>query len=322
MRLSLTSRFAALLVLALCLPLLLTACQGEVTEIGILEAYQGADVDATRTAFLETLRAAGYKAGEQVRFFRFNAETQERTLEYLAGRLANDEKVDIVLTLSGAARDATVGLAGGRPIVYALTPRPFVTIRPQENLAGVLAEPPMEQTLALVRALLPRASRVGLLYAEGDADSVVARDLASRAAQAAGVTLVAAGVTAPEQAARAAQGLLAQNIQAIVLAPAHVLEQRFDDLLRVSNAANVPVFAWSEGLTVRGALASWGLDYADHGRRAGRIMEQVLRGVKPGSIPLDTGTARLLWLNAGVAQRLGVTIPPEVQAQAARIIGP
>jgi putative ABC transport system substrate-binding protein len=122
--------------------------------------------------------------------------------------------------------------------------------------------------------------------------------------------------------ARATQDLLAQNIQAIVLTPAHVLEQRFDDILRVASGANVPVFAWSEGLTARGALASWGLDYADHGRRAGRIMEQVLHGARPGSIPLDMETARLLWLNAGVAQRLGITIPPEIRAQAARVIGP
>jgi len=323
-------RFLLLVAVIAAATLLRAACQGNVVEVGILESRQGDDVDAARTAVVQALRDAGYKAGDNIRFFRLNAESQDRSLGELARHLIEKEEVDLVLALTVDALAAantwslTKTQATGRsvPVVFALVAVPPFSPAEERSIqgrvTGAAGFPPPAEVIDIVRRLVPGAARLGVLEGAGFPPSKIVADAAADAARRTGLEVMIE--SADPQVSTAIQRLLERGAQALLLAPDPALEQRFDDILRAANAAGVPVFAWNEDLTERGALASVGIDYADHGRRAGEIIVRVLRGEPISNIPVSTEVRTQLWLNASVAQRLGIAIPPELRAQAARVI--
>jgi putative ABC transport system substrate-binding protein len=69
-----------------------------------------------------------------------------------------------------------------------------------------------------------------------------------------------------------------------------------------------------------GGLASYGPDYYETGRQAARLVDKILKGQKPADIPIETNSRIEFTLNLKVARRLGLTIPPSIQARANRVI--
>ncbi len=112
-------RLALLALLLAVVALLATACDDNPPTIGILEPDLGANTEASRLAFLETLKDAGYEAGDNVRFHRRNYEFRDDPYDELAGYLANDKKVDFFFAMSPEALEAIAKVANGKPIVYA-----------------------------------------------------------------------------------------------------------------------------------------------------------------------------------------------------------
>jgi putative ABC transport system substrate-binding protein len=70
----------------------------------------------------------------------------------------------------------------------------------------------------------------------------------------------------------------------------------------------------------RGGLASYGPDLYESGRMAARLVDKILKGVKPGDIPVEVNNNIVFAINLKTAKALGLTIPPEVLFQADRII--
>ncbi len=113
------TRLPLLAILLAIVAIFATACDDNPPTIGILEPDLGANTEASRLAFLETLKDAGYKAGDNVRFHRRNYEFRDDPYDELADYLANEKKVDIFFAMSPEALDAIAKVANGKPIVYA-----------------------------------------------------------------------------------------------------------------------------------------------------------------------------------------------------------
>ena len=310
------------LTLAVLLAALLAACGRDVTIIGILEVDLSAPMEETRTGFLEALRDVGYKAGEDARFLRRNAEVREQPLEELARELLVDQEAVLLLALSAEALQAAVEADGGAPIIFAMTGNPFAVQAKASpsawaKVTGAVAPAPDLETVELVRRLLPQTKRFGILFDPSEADSVLSGGRALGAARESGLVAVVlpAGATSGEVAI-ATQSLLADGVQAIYVTPSTFLEEEFSTIVDGANAAGVPVFGTSGKLTEKGAVASYEVDWEDNGRRAGSLARRVLAGEDVAHVPISTEAVYELTVNLKIAGRLGIDVPDDLLTEA------
>ncbi|MEE9285283.1 MAG: ABC transporter substrate-binding protein [Dehalococcoidia bacterium] len=310
---------------AIAILLLAAACGRDVTIVGVLEPDRGKAVEDARTGFLEALSDADFKAGENMRFVRRNAEFRDEPLEKLARDLVEDEEVDFLFAIGTPALKAAIGAATGQQVFFALSADPTIGgdaqgfWRHPAILTGAGVPSPTADTVDLVRRLLPDATHLGVLYDSQDPDSVAGRDAARAAAEGRGFEVLAVAVSDAGQVEAAVQEAIGRGAHAIVLAPSKLLEDEFGVIRRTVEAAGVPVFAWSEPLTQRGALGSWGIDYEENGRNAGALAVRVLRGQDPSQAPISTDAPPRLWLSQRVAKRLGIALPDDLVARASKV---
>ena len=309
---------AALAALAVALAVSLSACQRDVIVVGILEPDLGDSVEDARTGFLEALDEAGFRAGANMRFLRRNAEFREQPLDELAAELIDDEEVDYLLALGTPALRAAVEAADRKQVFFAMSGNATIGGVADGDwdhrtiVAGAAAPVPAAELMAIVRGLLPDVSVVGILFDRLDADSRAGVGLLSSEAARAGLRVIATGVTDADQAAQAAAQAIAQGAGVLVLSPSPLLDAAFGAIRSRADEARVPVVGWSEELAKDGALASVGIDFEDHGRRAGLLAARVLRGEGAGPEPVSMGAITQLWLSGRAAERLGVTLPADL----------
>lgn len=193
--------------------------------------------------------------------------------------------------------------------------------RPGGNITGV-TDLELElgpKRLQVFQEIVPGLKRVLYLYDPTDASSVAGARIYRDAARRFGIELVEQAVRTEEEART-------------TLAQAHKGE--VDGILRpTSPSLNIPGFileaSFQRGIpsmfngafwVERGALASYGPDEYESGRQAARLVDKILKGAKPATIPVEVNSKIEFAINLKVAKTLGLTIAPEVLYQANRLI--
>lgn len=306
------------LVLVL-LALAINGCSQDAVIVGILEEDQSDVTAEARTGFLEALRDAGYKGGENARFVRRNAEVRKQPLDELAQELAGDEGARLVLAIGTRALMA----AGGTqdvPVLFAMSGDTFAAgygggqaaTNPavhNPRISGAAAMPPLAEAVAYVKRALPQAARIGMLAVDSDPDSMLAGNLA-QGQSIAGTQLAVVRAATAAGAVQAAERLLAQGVQAILLTTAPLTDVQVAAILSRAEGAGVPVFGATETQAKAGAVASIGIDPRANGRIAGAMAARALGGTAVAGIPIATDSPVRVWTNAGAAARLGIVLPP------------
>ncbi|MCH7554145.1 MAG: hypothetical protein IIC82_09140 [Chloroflexi bacterium] len=308
------------------LTLLVSACSRDVTVIGILEPDRGPAVKEARTGFLDALDEAGFRASENVRFLRRNAEFRDEPLADLARDLVENEEVDFLFAIGSDALAAAIEAAPDQRVFFALSGDPLVggvaepRWRHDAIAVGAAAFPATADLVNVARRLLPELTSLTVIFDADDLDSVAAKDLAVEGAARIGLSLVVMPVDARQSAEAAAVRAISEGTQGLLLAPARTLEQAMGEILETAFEAGIPVFAWREEHVERGALVAQGIDVTDNGKRAGVLAARVLEGQAVSGNRVTLEASYFLWLSGSVADRLGISIPADLEAQATAIV--
>ena len=174
------------------------------------------------------------------------------------------------------------------------------------KVTGVPLETDPAQVLRHIRALLPDAKRVGVVYHPGNSRMLM--DEAQKAGRAQGVSLVLKEVKSPGEV-RGAVSSLAGGIDVLWLPPDPRLYTRemFNSLLQLSAEQKIPLIGFLEGFTQAGALASVSPDFTQMGTRAGALAAEVLAG--RGEVPPPVYTPGTLSVNLKTARALDLSLP-------------
>ena len=134
-----------------------------------------------------------------------------------------------------------------------------------------------------------------------------------------GLRLVERPVTSQEEARAVFADVRKSETQGILLP--HSVTWNIPALaLDAATTHGLPTMFPESFFVNRGGLASYGPDYYETGRQAVRLVDKILKGQKPADIPIESNPRIELTLNLKVARRLGLTIPPSIQARANRVI--
>ncbi|TMQ55369.1 MAG: ABC transporter substrate-binding protein [Candidatus Eisenbacteria bacterium] len=296
---------------------------GKVPRIGFLsDSRQPWD-----EGFRQGLRELGYVAGHNITIeYRYGEGKFER-LPGLAAELVR-LNVDLVVAGGTQATSSAKQATGVIPIVMGVSADPvgngFVAslARPGGNITGLTSLSPdlSGKRLALLKEIVPRLSRVSVLWNSVNPDNASQLREAEAAANALGVQLLPIGVRSSNEFDKAFSVI--NNARADVL-------YTLGDSLFANNRKRIVDFAAKNQLASMfstrqaveaGGLVSYGTDFVDLFRRAAIYVDKILKGAKPADLPIEQPTKFELVINLKTAKALGLTILPSLLLRADQVI--
>ena len=280
-------------------------------------------------AFLQGLRDLGWIEGKNIVIeHRYGEEEKADRLPGLVNELVQ-LKVDVLvigpLVAIRAAKQATKTI----PIVM-VTPRdPVATglvdslARPRANLTGItlLARELSAKRLELFKEVVPRISRVGVLWDADSPGSNIAFKEYEAAAPALKIQLQSLGLRGPNPDFEGTfQTAVKDRASALIIVRGRLLNRytkRIADLPQKTGWRRC--YEGSQHVEA-GGLMFYGANDADLYRRAAVFVDKVLKGVKPAELPVEQPMKFELVINLKTAKQIGLTIPPNVLARADRVI--
>jgi putative tryptophan/tyrosine transport system substrate-binding protein len=296
---------------------------GKVWRIGYLNAGSGRIVEA----FRQGLRDLGYVEGQNIVIEYRQADGQLNRLADLAAELVR-LPVDVLVTpgenAARVAQQAThtipiVLAAGSDPVGLGLVAS---LARPGGNLTGLsLMGSELEgKRLELLKEAVPTASRVGVLFNPASIGAVHQWRETERAARSLGVQLYALEGRQADELEHAFATATSAGAGALIVLRSFPLETHRTRILQLAAQSRLPVISDLRSFVDDGGLMSYGPSLPDLFRRAATYVDKILKGAKPGDLPVEQPTKFELIINLKTAKAMGLTIPPTLLFQADEVI--
>ncbi len=295
---------------------------GKVYQIGITQFSDHGSLDNCREGFLQGLAKEGFVEGENLKVDYQSAQNEMAKVTQIAQAFVNDNK-DLVC---GIATPSAQGLYAaayekGIPVIFNAVNDPVAaklavsSTQPMEGITGVSDELPVEDQLKLIRAVLPEAKTIGILYTTSEANSVSTIQIYKDLAPKYGFEILEKGITKQAEIPQVMDVLLPE-VDCISNMTDNTVVSGLGVMLEKANAQNIPIFGSEEEQVQKGCIASAGLDYVELGEMAGVMAARVLRGEDISTIPFEKVQQSKITVNQEAASALGISLPDDVLAQA------
>jgi len=304
---------------------------GKVVRVGWLALDLRGGDPRMREAFRQGLRELGYVEGRNLLIEHRDAEGKPERFPSLAAELVAS-KVDVIVTAGGtaaalAAKQATTTI----PVVFGAVGNPVdeglvsSLARPGGNVTGLAISSPelTTKSLELLKQVIPGAIRVALLLKP---DSMPDRTRIERlktwdlAARALALKLQVVEVRAPEDFDRAFAEMTRGRAQAVSVVPTPIFTRAPQPLVDLAAKHRLPAVYAFRPFVEAGGLMSYGPDVGKLYQRAASYVDKILKGAKPGDLPVEQPTQFELVINLKTAKALGLTIPPVLLQRADQVL--
>jgi len=316
---------------AMAAPLAAEAQQAtKVARIGYLSVNLAAAPPNQLEAFRQGLRDVGYVEGRDIVIEYRDAGGKIERLPALAAELVA-HKVDVIMAGSVphalAAKQATrtipiVFISAGDPVADGLV---ISLARPGGNVTGLSSLTPerIGKCLELLTQAVPGVTRVAVLWQPGAVSDRTEKDTlkgAEIAARALGVRLQLVEARAAADIDKAFSDMIKARAGALAVWTTAMFATERRRLVSLAAKNRLPaVYTLSEFVDA-GGLMAYGHSQADLNRRAATYVDKILKGTKPGDLPVEQPTKFELVINLKTAKALGLTIPPSLLARADQVI--
>ncbi len=299
---------------------------GKIWRIGYLANTKSSD-SALLDAFRGGMRALGYAEGRDYVIEIRVAQNDLTRLPALAGELVA-QKVDLILGAGTMTVLAAAKAAPGIPIVTTTAGDPVGNgyaaslARPGGFVTGLtnLSSELNIKKLDLLRQLRPGIQRVGLLYNATDKNDLVAAKRLEERCASLHLRLVLASADKSDALVAAFKNLVRQNAQGLIVTNNTVVIGAVESTIKLAAAHRLPAVFGSTRFTSAGGLLTYGADSADLYRRAAAYVHKIIKGAKPGNLPIEQPTTFDFVINMKTAKALGIKIPNSILVQATRVI--
>jgi putative ABC transport system substrate-binding protein len=276
-------------------------------------------------AFVQRLHELGWIDGRTVAIqYRWADGRAERWAEF-AAELAR-LKVDVIVT-GGNAAVAAKQASSEIPIVFAMVDDPVAMgliaslARPGGNLTGLSMQSAevAGKRLALLREVVPDLRRLAIMANVGNPASVLEMREVQATARTLGLEVTTSEIRRAEDIAPAFDAMKDRADALYVVGDALVISHRVQ-INTLALIARLPTTYVVREHVVVGGLMSYGPNFPDLFRRTADYVDKILRGAKPGDIPIEQPTKFDLVVNLTTAKALGLEIPPTLLATADEVI--
>jgi putative ABC transport system substrate-binding protein len=299
----------------------------KVVKVGVLRAAPDAPVFRRNfESFHQSMRESGLVAGKNVTIeYRVRAGTAEE-ISGLAAELVRLQ-MDAIVAIGPAAVRAAAGATKSTPIVAVdLESDPmaegFVTglARPGGNVTGLFLDFPGlgGKWIELLREMVPRLTRITAAW-DPTTPSNLLRG-AEAAARTLRVQFSSVEVPGPEALVAAFQSAISARAGAMLVLPSTMVNSARPQIIEVAAKHRMPTIMAFPEFAKEGGLIAYGPNVPGMFRQAGDVMVKVLRGTRPGEIPVERPVRFELIVNGKTAVSLGLTVPRSLRERADRVV--
>jgi len=273
------------------------------------------------------LRDLGYVEGKSVALEARSSQGRNERFSDLATELVR-LNVNIIVTwgtpATRAARQATTTI----PIVMASAGDPVRSglvaslAHPGGNVTGLTALGPGlgAKRLELLKEAAPNLSHVAFLWNPANPDQTGHLDDVRAAARVLGATVLSVEARSREELEQALALLKRERPSALLMTADNIHHRYIDRIVAFALENRLPAMYQLKEAVDRGGLMSYGASLSDLGRRAAHFVDKILKGAKPGDLPVEQPTKFELVINLKTAKALGLTIPQSLLVRADEII--
>jgi putative ABC transport system substrate-binding protein len=281
-------------------------------------------INAARDGIVDALGDAGYLNGKTMKLIVQSAQGSMPTQLQIARQFAG-EKPDLMVAISTPSAQALQSTAGTTPVVFTAVTDPVGAKlvasmeRPGANVTGTSDMQPLGPTLQLIKSLVPSAKRIGVVYNAGEANSISQVQALKREAGAEGLEIIESTASQSAMVGDAARSLVGR-VDAILLPTDSTVVSAVESVVSVGNKTKLPVFASDTDSVTRGAIAALGFNYYELGKLSGKMAAEILGGSSPSNMAVERLKKQDLYLNMKSAAAMGVKVPQDLEASAAKVI--
>ncbi len=295
--------------------------------VGWLGGSTRAAAVRNHSAFLQGLREHGYEDGKTVDIVYRWADGDYSQLATLAKELV-EINPDVIVSATTANSIALMQTTATVPIVGALVTDPIKLgqavsyNRPGRNFTGILIlidGLPGKQAELLLQ-LLPHASTLGVLMNPDSPTHPARLHEIESALHKASIKIIQAAAAKPISLPTAFDTLKRNRVDGIVVLADNMFFSEAEQIVSLLAAAGIPAVHGFREHVERGGLLSYGVAIPQNFRRAAYFVDRILKGTKPGDLPIELPTKLELVINLKTAKALGLTVPPTLLATADEVI--
>ncbi len=319
-------RGLTLMGLTLTIATIVTGCSDSnstLKSVAVTQIVEHPSLNAVRDGIKEELIAAGFEPEKSLKWQWESAQGNTATATQIAQKYAG-ESPNVIVAISTPSAQTVAQAAKQIPIVFTAVTDPISAklvanlAQPGGNITGVRDFSPVDQHLKLIHQILPKATRVGVIYNAGESNSISIINFLKQYAPKQKMTIVEATVSNSSEVVNAAKSLVGRT-DVIYVPTDNTIVSALDAVLQVGMQNKLPVFAGDNESVQKGAIASWGFNYHNIGKQTGKMVVRVLKGEQPGTIAVESPSQVELAINPNAALKMGVKIPANVLSQATQV---
>ena len=307
-----------------CIALILAAAVSfaETYTVGIGQFAQHGSLDNCYQGFVEGLAEAGLVEGENLKIDLQNAQADMGIAQQIAAQFAS-AKVDMMVGIATPMAQACYNAAAGAiPTIFTAVTDPVAAGFASADgtaageVTGTSDALPIKAQLETIRAMMPEASKIGILYTTSEVNSISAIEIYKSLAGDYGFEIVESGISTTADIPLALDALLGK-VDCLTNLTDNTVVSALALVLDKANAAGKPVFGSEIEQVKLGCVAAEGLDYIALGRQTGLMAAKVLKGeAKASEIPYEIITEPGLYVNTEALAKFGIVLSDELKARA------
>lgn len=307
-----------------CIALILAAAVSfaETYTVGIGQFAQHGSLDNCYQGFVEGLAEAGLVEGENLKIDLQNAQADMGIAQQIAAQFAS-AKVDMMVGIATPMAQACYNAAAGAiPTIFTAVTDPVAAgfVNADGTAAGEVTGTsdalPIKAQLETIRAMLPDAKKIGILYTTSEVNSISAIEIYKSLAGDYGFEIVESGISTTADIPLALDALLGK-VDCLTNLTDNTVVSALALVLDKANAAGKPVFGSEIEQVKLGCVAAEGLDYIALGHQTGLMAAKVLKGeAKASEIPYEIITEPGLYINTEALAKFGIVLSDELKARA------
>ena len=306
---------------------LVARAQGRIPRVGFMGNSTAALEVNLVNSFREGLRELGYEEGRNIAIeYRWADGRYERFAALVAELIA--AKVDVIVTAGTPAALAVKKATSTVPLVMVAVGDPVGTglvpslARPDGNLTGLSSvAPDLEgKRLELLREIVPSVSRIAVFINSVNPFHATSMRQAQSAGKTLGVKVQQYDIRKSEDLDGAFAAIRKERPDALLILADRVFLHNRERIVDFTEEQRLPNVSAYKEVVEAGGLMSYGPSYEDMHKRAAIYVNKILKGAKPGNLPIEQPTKFTLVVNLKAAKALGISMPPAVLSRADDVI--
>lgn len=298
------------------------AAPEKILKVGITQYAPHPSLDNCREGIIAGLKEAGFEEGKNLELDLTNADGKGENASMIAQNYVA-KKYDMIVAIATPSAMTAQAAAEGKhiPVVFSAVSDPVsaklveTLEAPNRSTTGTSDALPLEKQMQMIRAFLPEAKKIGILYTTNEVNSQSHLAAFQALAPQYGFEIVAMGVNGPSDIPLAVDSLLPQ-VDCVNNFTDNNVVNNLETLISKANEKKIPVFGSEVEQVKNGCVASESIDYVELGRQTGLMAGSILKGQDVNTLAVKVISESKPVVNQAVLDMLGIQLPESYRTTA------